>query len=71
MLLLQGSPSLPSKCTELRLSDVPTAGTRNHTNVQEDLRRDHRHREQAEGPAQPTRGGQIRCQSPGGGEVET
>ena len=71
MLSLQGSPSLPPKCTELQLSDVPTAGARNHTNVQEDLRRDHRHREQAEGPAQPTRGGQIRCQSPGGGEVET
>ena len=71
MLSLQGPPSLPPKCTELQFPNVPTAGTRNYTNVQEDLGRDHRHREQAEGPAQSTRGGQIRCQSPGGGEVET
>ena len=69
--MFQGPPSLPPECTELQLPDVPAVGARNHTDVQEDLRRDHRHREQTEEPAQPSRGGQICCEDPGGGEVKT
>lgn len=47
-LSLQGPPSLPPKRAQVQLSHVPTVGARNHADVQEDFRRDHRHRKQAE-----------------------
>lgn len=69
--MFQGPPSLPPERTELQLPYVPSAGARDHTDVQENFRRDHRYREQAEEPTQPARGGQIRSQNSGGGEIKT
>ena len=71
IVVFQGASGVSAERAQLQLSDVPTTGARNHTDVQEDLRRNHRHREQTAKPAQPSRSGQIRCQSSGGREIKT